>query len=90
MFHYFNFLTQTVEIDEKLPYEEEVVNKRKELRDRLNNFFSVLDLELTRLYQDNLVKTVSENTKDKVSGVLAKYGISIRTMDESVKRKTKS
>ena len=79
-FHYFNFLTQTVEIDEKLPYEEEVVNKRKELRDRLNNFFSVLDLELTRLYQDNLVKTVSENTKDKVSGVLAKYGISIRTM----------
>ena len=79
-FHYFNFLTQTVEIDEKLPYEEEVVNKRKELRDRLNNFFSVLDLELTRLYQDNLIKTVSENTKDKVSGVLAKYGISIRTM----------
>ncbi len=80
-FHYFNFLTRSNEImEEELDHDVNVAKTRKDIEKRLDNFISLIEIAKTRLYQDNLVKTVSENTKDKVSGVLEKYGISIRTM----------
>ena len=76
---YFDFLTESVTV-ESTAANDYMAMKRHELTKKLDNFTMLVDLQKNKFYQENLVKTISDSTKEKVSGVLAKYGISIRTM----------
>ena len=77
--YYFDFLTETDDIESNAS-NDYMAMKRHELTKNLDNFTMLVDLQKNKFYQENLVKTISDSTKEKVSGVLAKYGISIRTM----------